>query len=161
MNLRIPIASGIYAITCTVTGHVYVGATCNLRRRELLHRTAHLSGKHHNRKLSALYQQHGAASLVFEVLGRCPRESLREKEVEWSQLLGPTLNERGRISTTGTDWQFDTDPNAARFVISISEDALAALKHRAVDRKTSAAKLAGDLIAESLAALQKDKPKSK
>lgn len=63
-----PTVSGIYAITCVVTGKHYVGSALNIRRRCHRHRSELRSNKHHSKRLQAAWNKFGEGEFVFSVL---------------------------------------------------------------------------------------------
>jgi group I intron endonuclease len=72
--------SGIYLITNTVNGTVYVGSAVNIKRRFEEHRK-HLRGERHkNRFLQNAWAKHGEQAFVFSVLFLCSVESLIQEE---------------------------------------------------------------------------------
>lgn len=67
--------SGIYTITCIVTGKVYVGQSINCTRRWAGHRRDLDSGKHRNYPLRRAWKAYGAASFEFEIVAQPLDES--------------------------------------------------------------------------------------
>jgi group I intron endonuclease len=74
---------GIYRLVNTVTGKSYVGSSVNLRSREKQHRRTLEAGNHHSSKVRRSCAKHGPDAFTFEVLERCLRESLLEREAFW------------------------------------------------------------------------------
>ncbi|SRR6266567_1703233 len=64
----IPRTSGIYKITCTVTGKFYIGSAINLRMRQQTHWNTLTQGVHHNRHLQNAWNKYGLDAFTFEVL---------------------------------------------------------------------------------------------
>ena len=62
------IASGIYTITNTVNGKIYVGSAINLSARRREHRSSLLRGRHHNVKLQHAWSKYGPAAFVFSIV---------------------------------------------------------------------------------------------
>ena len=59
---------GIYTITNTITGRVYVGKTsASFERRWYAHRILLDKGRHHNKRLQADWQAHGADAFQFAI----------------------------------------------------------------------------------------------
>lgn len=63
--LNIP---GIYAVTNTVSGRVYVGQARNIRKRWEVHRSTLGNGKHRNGFLQRAWNKRGAQAFRFEVI---------------------------------------------------------------------------------------------
>ena len=72
--------SGIYSITCTETGKVYVGSAVDLLRRWQHHFWSLSQGKHHNPHLQRSWSKRGPAAFSFSVIELCPTEKLEELE---------------------------------------------------------------------------------
>lgn len=72
--------SGIYKITNTVNGKVYVGSAVDLPRRIRMHRWRLRNGRHVNPKLQAAWDKYGLEAFVFEVLFICTPEHLLDYE---------------------------------------------------------------------------------
>lgn len=73
---------GIYLITNSVTGTVYVGQARNIRRRWESHRHYLVRGLHHNSYLQRAWAKYGEASFVFAVwrdLSGTPASKLRSE----------------------------------------------------------------------------------
>lgn len=60
--------SGIYMITNTVNGRIYVGSSKTIRRRKYQHLLYLRRGKHHNRYLQRDFNKCGEAAFAFETL---------------------------------------------------------------------------------------------
>lgn len=85
----IPDGSGIYRITCTVTGKFYIGSTKSLRRRYQAH-FGNLQRKvHNNNKLQQAFNKYGLNAFVFEVLELILPVFLLEREQYWLDRLQP------------------------------------------------------------------------
>lgn len=74
------IGSGIYKITNTVNGKVYIGATSNFDNRWRQHRWQLRKNSHSNSKLQNAWNKHGEESFYFSVIYLCTREELRLAE---------------------------------------------------------------------------------
>lgn len=61
-------ACGIYFITNTATGRIYVGSSRNCPRRFSEHRSRLRRGVHHNAKLQATWLKHGEAAFDFKMV---------------------------------------------------------------------------------------------
>ena len=69
MSRRSPLSiPGIYVVTNTISGTVYVGQARNIRKRWEVHRCTLENGNHRNRYLQRAWEKYGAAAFRFEVL---------------------------------------------------------------------------------------------
>ncbi len=73
--------SGIYAITNTVSGKVYVGQAQNVEKRWNDHASYLSRGAHINRHLQAAWNKYGADSFEFSVIELCDVDDLDEREM--------------------------------------------------------------------------------
>jgi group I intron endonuclease len=86
----IPTSSGIYRITCTITGLIYVGSAVNLRRRWITHCSDLRRNKHGNPKLQRAFNKYGSDAFSFEVLELILiPEMLIPREQYWFSRLQP------------------------------------------------------------------------
>lgn len=79
--------SGIYKIVNRVTGECYVGSTVNFYKRKHTHFSLLRSGKSHSLRLQASFDKYGESAFAFEVVERCTKELLHEKESHWMKQL--------------------------------------------------------------------------
>jgi group I intron endonuclease len=86
--------AGVYCITNVVTGDRYIGMTSNIDQRLDRHKRQLSNLSHPNKKLQKLWMNHGADSLVFEVLEECEDNLhlLFAREGMWMHKLQPSLN---------------------------------------------------------------------
>lgn len=82
--------SGIYTITNTINGKVYVGLSKNMAQRKSRHFTALQSGKHANGYLQNEYIKYGKQHFDFEVIEFCAEEYMASQENYWSNMLMAT-----------------------------------------------------------------------
>src|SRR5216683_1998974 len=85
----IPATSGIYRITCAVTGKIYIGSAINLYRRRYTHFGYLQRNQHHNPKLQAAWNKYGSDTFTFEVLELVLPISLTAREQYWFKKLDP------------------------------------------------------------------------
>jgi group I intron endonuclease len=89
----IPNTSGIYKITCTVTGKFYIGSAVNLRVRRKNHFMTLRGNKHKNPKLQRAFNKYGEQAFTFEVLELVLLpEMLTAREKFWIDRLNPWFN---------------------------------------------------------------------
>ena len=88
-----PEDTGIYLLTCAVTGDTYVGQAKCFRARCRTHCIA-LRDRHcKSIRWSRIIQKRiGPESFTFKVLERCDAEDLDDREMHWMEKLSPTLN---------------------------------------------------------------------
>lgn len=67
---------GVYKITCTVTGDIYIGSSVNVGKRWTQHRKDLTARKHHSAKLQQLWDRLGAAAFSLKLI-----ESVTDKEI--------------------------------------------------------------------------------
>ena len=80
--------SGIYKITCVVTGRHYVGSAVNIGYRWSRHRWALKRGKHHSPKLQNAWDKYGETAFTFNVLELVTDiNDLVAREQEWMDSL--------------------------------------------------------------------------
>ena len=75
-----PEVAGVYALICNASGHLYLGASGDLKRRRLAHFSALRNGTHLNRRLQAVYNQHGLETFSWNVLELIQRQSETERD---------------------------------------------------------------------------------
>lgn len=76
-------SKGIYKITHTASGRVYVGSSNRLDARKSQHWRAMASGKHHSTKLRNAVAKYGMGAFTFEVIELCDESSLEAREKFW------------------------------------------------------------------------------
>jgi group I intron endonuclease len=72
--------SGIYKITCIITGKVYIGSSINIEKRWLYHKEDLRKDRHRNQILQRAWEKYGSENFKFEVVEYIPEEALIEKE---------------------------------------------------------------------------------
>lgn len=79
--------SGVYTITNTVDGKIYVGYSKNMVRRFSGHRSYLNNNKHPNVHLQYAFNKYGADCFRFEVLDYCEEEYMPSFENYWVNML--------------------------------------------------------------------------
>ncbi|HEY8383586.1 MAG TPA: GIY-YIG nuclease family protein [Microvirga sp.] len=87
--------AGIYAIRCTATGEVWVGASRHLGTQQNGIWFALRMGSSRNRQLQSAWQTYGEAAFTFEPVEQLPEETavylqqalLKERAAFWKQQL--------------------------------------------------------------------------
>lgn len=88
-KLEFPCLIGIYRITCTPTGKIYIGQSKNLQARLYGHKTALISGRHDNKHLLSAWDKYGEEAFLFEIIEICEYADLTSREQYWLDLLQP------------------------------------------------------------------------
>lgn len=146
MTMRSPLSiPGIYTVTNTVSGTVYVGQAMNIRKRWEAHRSTLDNGKHRNGYLQRAWNKYGAAAFRFEVildLSAVAKDDLaarlNEEEIAALRRLPDTYN----LMEAG--WSGAIASDATRHLLSqkrlamwadpiLRERIVAAMKKRAAD----------------------------
>jgi hypothetical protein len=86
---------GVYALVNVVTGERYVGATYDLRKREMQHFWKMERGKHDVKRIAELSRLFGSHSFIFLVLASGCGD-IFDTESAYMKLLRPSLNTRKR-----------------------------------------------------------------
>ena len=73
------VCAGIYAIVNTVNGHMYVGSSVNLMKRQKTHWSVLRRGKHWNQRLQAAWNKYGPSVFVFRIVTIMGRTSTKEE----------------------------------------------------------------------------------
>jgi len=60
--------SGIYLIKNTVNGKVYIGSSCDIKKRFSCHKSQLIRGKHCNSELQREWNIYGESSFVFDIV---------------------------------------------------------------------------------------------
>lgn len=71
---------GIYRITCTVNGKVYIGSSENVGHRLVAHRSMLRHQTHSSRAMQRAWDKHGPAVFTFEVIEICAQVDLLVRE---------------------------------------------------------------------------------
>ena len=88
----IPKTSGIYKITCTANGKIYIGSSNNCEHRWMYHRRDLRGGRHHSIYLQRAWNKYGEKSFMFEVIELVMPWSLLDREQYWLDKLKPEFN---------------------------------------------------------------------
>jgi group I intron endonuclease len=74
---------GVYLITNTISGKVYVGSSTDTKKRWRVHKCQLRKGTHDNPHLQSAWNKYGETAFVFQLLEECGREYLVEREGFW------------------------------------------------------------------------------
>jgi len=83
---------GVYTITCSTTGKVYVGSSVRIYARWGAHRTCLRKGKSTCIILQHAWSCHGEQNFEFKVVEECKRDDLYGREQYYVATLRPVLN---------------------------------------------------------------------
>ena len=86
---------GVYRITNTINGKVYLGSSTDPKERFRDHRARLNGGGHDNPHLQNSWRKYGAEAFRFEIVERCAPEMLEERETHWIMELGSHNDENG------------------------------------------------------------------
>lgn len=76
MTVDVLTASGIYAITHTGSGKMYVGSAVNINKRKSVHIANLRAGSHHSIKLQNAWNKYGESLFEFKTLLVCDKKDL-------------------------------------------------------------------------------------
>lgn len=86
--MPLPTQSGVYKITCSVTGKVYVGSSLNVYRRWHAYHLPRLRrGAHINRYLQNAWNKYGEQAFICSLLETTTAELLTSREQFWMDSL--------------------------------------------------------------------------
>lgn len=85
--------SGVYTITCTANGRVYVGSSVDTKRRLYIHSWGLRNGTHHNKHLESAWNKYGESAFEFCVVEVVTDPSrLIEREQYWMDKINSGQN---------------------------------------------------------------------
>lgn len=85
----LPRIIGVYKITCTPNGRIYIGSSVNITHRWRCHRSHLQRDRHHNKHLQKAWTQYGGNAFVFEVIEVCDASKVIEREQSYLDALKP------------------------------------------------------------------------
>lgn len=85
---------GIYKITNTENGKIYIGQSIDLNHRKACHEYDLKKGRHHNCHLQRAYNQNPAA-FRFEVICKCEEDELNDLEIFFIKKYDSSNPEKG------------------------------------------------------------------
>lgn len=89
--------SGIYKILNIENGKFYIGSAVALNIRKNNHFSLLRYNKHFNQKLQASFNKYGEENFKFEIIEKCDKNNLINKEQYYVDILKPKLNLRTKI----------------------------------------------------------------
>lgn len=85
----LPRTSGIYKITCTANGKIYIGSSKNIKHRWATHQSELRSSRHPNRMLQFAWDKYGEDRFVVDVIELVGVEFILQREQYWFEALNP------------------------------------------------------------------------
>jgi group I intron endonuclease len=110
LSRLIPV-SGIYKITNSVNKKVYIGKSINIKARWFNHVSDLTSGKHVNKGFLRDFQLMGAGVFVAELIEKCDKSCLLEREWYYMNQYHKNGYELYNITGWRGDSRFDPDNN--------------------------------------------------
>lgn len=98
---------GIYKITNTTDGKVYIGQSVNLNKRIRVHKRHLILGIHNNKHLQNAYNKYGKTSFKYDILEECKTEELDDKEIQYIQTYDSANRDKGYNISSGGQARHD------------------------------------------------------
>ena len=114
IHRRFIMASGIYKITNTTNGKVYVGSAVNFNNRWKEHVRELRKGKHHSSALQNAWNKYGEDNFEFSIIEECERtrKVLLGREQYWIDTLDSVANGYNIAKTAGSQLGMKQSPEA-------------------------------------------------
>lgn len=120
---RAPTCSGVYSISTTYSGRVYIGSAVNFKLRWRLHRNMLRKGKHHCKPLQNAWLKYGESAFIFNVLEETTRENLIAREQYYLDSVLDKFNICPiTLSTLGRSVSQETREKRSRPILKIEAD---------------------------------------
>lgn len=74
---------GIYKITNTLNGKCYIGQSVDIYKRWVKHKSNCVQNQQRNKCLYRAFRKYGIDNFTFEILQKCKKEKLDEREEYW------------------------------------------------------------------------------
>lgn len=87
--------SGIYKITNTINGKIYIGSAYNISNRFSVHKYTLKNNKHKNKHLQYAWNKYGEKAFIFEILEITSKNLIIEREQYWIDLYLPYKKDIG------------------------------------------------------------------
>ena len=82
-NMKTERLEYIYKIECKVNSKIYVGRTCNYKRRKTEHFRFLKSGEHCNKYLQNAFNKYGQECFEFSVIEETNSTNVKDRELYW------------------------------------------------------------------------------
>lgn len=87
-----PLKSGIYCILNVINNKIYIGSAVNIEYRFARHKRLLKAQNHFNKYLQNAWNKDGENSFKLQILEKCLKEKLPEKEQYYIDILNPDYN---------------------------------------------------------------------
>lgn len=146
--------SGVYTITCTANGRVYVGSSINIKKRCGKHLWQLRKGIHENPHISRSWNKYGEEAFVFRMIEAVPDHTkLIEREQFWMDRLCPEFNQRPAAGNNlGLKYSEETKRKMSASMMGKTKGRIVTEETR---RKISEANMGRKVSAETRAKLSK------
>ena len=84
--------TGVYRITCSENGRIYIGSSKDIMRRWRNHKSDLRHGQHHSPDLQRDFNQYGLTAFKFEILKECSYSEAKAIEIEFIEKEQPFYN---------------------------------------------------------------------
>lgn len=84
--------SGIYRITNTINGKIYIGSSVNITERWYRHKRLLRKDAHHNKHLQNAWNKYGESEFTFTIIENCEVDNLTVREQYFLNTLKPQYN---------------------------------------------------------------------
>lgn len=106
---------GVYRITCTATGKVYIGSSNHIKRRWHGHRSQLRRNVHSIPALQAEWNRHGEEAFIFEVIEMCLDALRTDREDYWIRHYHAADSAYGyNIAPSAVDLSIKSDETRAK-----------------------------------------------
>lgn len=108
--------TGIYKITNTLNGNLYIGLSKNLTQRMSEHKSRYLdkNRQSYESPLYRAFRKHGIENFLFEVIERCEEEKLVEREIFWISFYNSYLDKKHYNLTPGGEGNVGYDAKGSK-----------------------------------------------
>lgn len=89
MTNSLPHSGGIYRITCTANGKIYIGSAMDFNKRWRNHRVGLNNNNHSNRYMQSAWNKYGESAFIFEIVEFVMPWSILDREQYWLDKLKP------------------------------------------------------------------------
>lgn len=85
-------SSGVYQITCTANGQIYIGSAYEFNRRWNHHKLKLRKGEHDSKYMQNSWSKYGAEAFEFKILVICEKQNVLTYEQTFLDALKPAFN---------------------------------------------------------------------
>lgn len=97
---------GIYKITNSINGKIYIGQSTNIEKRwdSEKKRAFQPSARSYDTLLSRAFRKYGVDNFIFEIIEECPQQELNDKEKYYIYKLNSLFPNGYNMTTGGNSW---------------------------------------------------------